>query len=190
MTVQQSGMQQQHTSQPPMSQSRHFVLPGAVPAGLMMELVAEPGRTESTGPEVDSETMMLVGVCEKAGCRVTSQWRPTRLISMQKTHLEMELRSETCMYWMLHTEAQTGSMGAQSKSKRQEVHVAFKYPTRGSRDSRTGTNSLKPADWLKNPGWKDRDSRFGGSCVNTQPSHSNSEYHDSRSDSKYIDNDI
>ena len=57
MTTQQSGMQQTQQSNPPQSQSRHLVLPGAVPTGLIIELVAEPGRTKLTGLEVDSVHM-------------------------------------------------------------------------------------------------------------------------------------
>ena len=56
-------MQQTQQSKPPQSQSRHLVLPGAVPLGLMIELVAEPGRTKSTGLEVDLVHMALEG-CE------------------------------------------------------------------------------------------------------------------------------
>ena len=47
-------MQQQQQSNPAQSQSRHLVLPGAVPPGLMIELVAEPGRTKLTGLEVET----------------------------------------------------------------------------------------------------------------------------------------
>lgn len=54
MTTQQSGMQQTQQSHPPQPQSMHLVLPGAVPTGLIIELVAEPGRTKLTGLEVES----------------------------------------------------------------------------------------------------------------------------------------
>lgn len=66
MTTQQSGMQQTQQSKPPQSQSRHLVLPGAVPPGLMIELVAEPGRTESRGVEMDSVHMAFGG---SQGCQ-------------------------------------------------------------------------------------------------------------------------
>lgn len=54
-------MQQTQQSNPPQSQSRHLVLPGAVPPGLMIELVAEPGSTKLTGLEVDSVHMAFDG---------------------------------------------------------------------------------------------------------------------------------
>lgn len=61
MTTQQSGMQHTQQSNPPQSQSRHLVLPGAAPPGLMIELVAEPGRTKLTGLEMDPVHMALEG---------------------------------------------------------------------------------------------------------------------------------
>lgn len=70
MTTQQSGMQQTQQSNPPQSQSRHLVLPGAVPPGLI-ELVAEPGRTKLTGLEVGSVHMAFEGNEGRQGGR---QW--------------------------------------------------------------------------------------------------------------------
>lgn len=64
-------MQQTQQSNPPQSQSRHLVLPGAVPPGLMIELVAEPGRTKLTGLEVGSVHMAFEGNEGRQGGR---QW--------------------------------------------------------------------------------------------------------------------
>ncbi len=61
MTIQQSGTQHTQQSHPPTPQSRHLVLPGTVPPGLMIELVAEPGRTKLTGLDVDSVHMLFEG---------------------------------------------------------------------------------------------------------------------------------
>ena len=67
MTTQQSGMQQTQQSQQPQSHPAHLVLPGAVPLGLMIDLVAEPGRTKSTGLDVDPVPIVFEEALETDG---------------------------------------------------------------------------------------------------------------------------
>lgn len=100
MTTQQSGMQQTQQSHPPQSQSRHLVLPGAVPTGLIIELVAEPGRTKLTGSEVELVHMSFEGNegRQRLGSgpfRRLSEMLNCSLNSAQDTYLVLSIYMET-----------------------------------------------------------------------------------------------